>query len=479
MLFVKARMSVRSEKRQLVWEELKKLEEMGLGKRIVVSAARDKFQLALGHPASEHLTPRPEADGFIRSDENSLLFRYAVHGFEQLLGFPAGKFVSNKGVELRWTTLNMAEISRLFEVVRERFLGLTPVEQAREFILDRVQRPALKSELPSETKNKVRNSNIWLSKFDRVGDILAYLRRFKLDSGDATYAAMKAHGLQTFEDILPSFEERFSPWANEYTRATDYVIGEEYSAYQILIFANNYDTRAGGMFVISAGDKPAFVVIKATLEGGMYANEWIEPGLCLKYYLKSIKGVFKEEFKPNAAILNNAGIPVLTFVRDTADGEFTYFGFFQYEGIVREENGAKYFILKRQSQMVQGLVSSVYAQKELERAIKQSVASDRDKRLTRLAAAPKKPGVVKTVSISYDRNPDVVAEVLYRANGTCEICRSPAPFLKRTDRTPYLEVHHIVRLADGGDDTVENAVGICPNCHRNSHFGILEEVTDN
>jgi 5-methylcytosine-specific restriction protein A len=71
----------------------------------------------------------------------------------------------------------------------------------------------------------------------------------------------------------------------------------------------------------------------------------------------------------------------------------------------------------------------------------------------------------------YVRNPDVVAEVLLRANGNCEACGEAAPFIRRSNETPYLEVHHSKRLSDGGDDTVENAVALCPNCHRKVHFG--------
>ena len=37
--------------------------------------------------------------------------------------------------------------------------------------------------------------------------------------------------------------------------------------------------------------------------------------------------------------------------------------------------------------------------------------------------------------------------------------------------TPYLEVHHRVPLAENGEDTVKNAVAICPNCHRKAHDG--------
>ena len=71
----------------------------------------------------------------------------------------------------------------------------------------------------------------------------------------------------------------------------------------------------------------------------------------------------------------------------------------------------------------------------------------------------------------YDRNPDVIVEVLERAGSKCEKCLNDAPFKKRKDGMPYLEVHHIVRLADGGYDTVANAIALCPNCHRESHYG--------
>ena len=69
-----------------------------------------------------------------------------------------------------------------------------------------------------------------------------------------------------------------------------------------------------------------------------------------------------------------------------------------------------------------------------------------------------------------DAHKDVV-EALNRANGICESCDSPAPFLRAKDQTPFLEVHHWVPLSEGGEDTVENAGAICPNCHRKEHFG--------
>ena len=57
-----------------------------------------------------------------------------------------------------------------------------------------------------------------------------------------------------------------------------------------------------------------------------------------------------------------------------------------------------------------------------------------------------------------------------RASGVCEGCEDHAPF---TDRNglPYLEVHHVHRLADGGPDRPDSVVAICPNCHRRIHYG--------
>jgi 5-methylcytosine-specific restriction endonuclease McrA len=99
-------------------------------------------------------------------------------------------------------------------------------------------------------------------------------------------------------------------------------------------------------------------------------------------------------------------------------------------------------------------------------------ASRKDKagRMARLAAAPRQPARFTVEQTAFRRNPDVVTEVLERANGTCEHCRSPAPFTRASDGTPYLEVHHKIRLANDGEDTVENAVALCPNCHRRAHF---------
>lgn len=108
----------------------------------------------------------------------------------------------------------------------------------------------------------------------------------------------------------------------------------------------------------------------------------------------------------------------------------------------------------------------------LAKAITKALADTSEARKSRLATADKKPVAVQVLSRAFRRNADVIAEVLMRANGSCESCHSPAPFLRAADKTPYLEVHHRTTLASGGEDTVENALALCPNCHRRKHYGL-------
>ncbi len=108
---------------------------------------------------------------------------------------------------------------------------------------------------------------------------------------------------------------------------------------------------------------------------------------------------------------------------------------------------------------------------DFQQKIQKSKNDSRQKRLMRLKKSNKKPSSVEVKSIQYKRNPDIVVEVLNRANGICEKCKKKAPFLRKKDNTPYLEVHHIITLSNGGDDTIENTIAVCPNCHRELHFG--------
>jgi 5-methylcytosine-specific restriction protein A len=65
------------------------------------------------------------------------------------------------------------------------------------------------------------------------------------------------------------------------------------------------------------------------------------------------------------------------------------------------------------------------------------------------------------------RNPAVAEYAKRQANGACDLCLAPAPFTHR--QIPFLECHHVIWLSAGGDDTINNTVALCPNCHRKMH----------
>lgn len=93
--------------------------------------------------------------------------------------------------------------------------------------------------------------------------------------------------------------------------------------------------------------------------------------------------------------------------------------------------------------------------------------------LRKIKYVPNQPGQRQVNSKTYERNPLISEYTLRRAKGICELCKQDAPFIK-TDGTPYLEIHHIEWLANGGEDTIENTVALCPNCHRKMHSLRLE-----
>lgn len=79
-----------------------------------------------------------------------------------------------------------------------------------------------------------------------------------------------------------------------------------------------------------------------------------------------------------------------------------------------------------------------------------------------------------SANIVFDRSPAVKAWILQQAQGKCENC-GLSTFLDDAGKW-YLEVHHLLRLAEGGSDTPRNTVALCPNCHRAFHYSAGKEM---
>ncbi|MEQ5316614.1 HNH endonuclease [Providencia vermicola] len=81
----------------------------------------------------------------------------------------------------------------------------------------------------------------------------------------------------------------------------------------------------------------------------------------------------------------------------------------------------------------------------------------------------KKPSTYQQSTIQYERSIWVAEYAKRLAKGICQLCLNLAPF-ENAKGVPYLETHHIVWLAKGGEDVIANTVALCPNCHKKMHI---------
>ncbi len=110
-------------------------------------------------------------------------------------------------------------------------------------------------------------------------------------------------------------------------------------------------------------------------------------------------------------------------------------------------------------------------QQSLDYGVDSAIRMSPEERRKKLQPCENKPLTYIVTSWVYVSSPIVIAERLYIAQGKCEECKSNAPFKRASNGSPYLEVHHKKPLADGGKDVIENTIALCPNCHREKHYG--------
>lgn len=156
--------------------------------------------------------------------------------------------------------------------------------------------------------------------------------------------------------------------------------------------------------------------------------------------------------------------------------EYTYIGVVErvappYQATQPDKNGslrkAWLFPLKVKSAEVVPIDEAAAIELSVKKERRARKLSDEDLR-KRAENAPAQVGSRAGQTTFIPRSPYVAAYAKRRANGHCELCQQPAPFETKKGE-PYLECHHIEWLAKGGDDSIENTVALCPNCHRKMH----------
>ncbi|NJL71269.1 MAG: HNH endonuclease [Candidatus Competibacteraceae bacterium] len=81
----------------------------------------------------------------------------------------------------------------------------------------------------------------------------------------------------------------------------------------------------------------------------------------------------------------------------------------------------------------------------------------------KIASLETSQGSIRTRQLVTIIRSEYITEYAKRmANGICQDCGQPAPFVSKTDNEPFLEVHHILPLSKGGKDSIENVTALCP-----------------
>lgn len=79
------------------------------------------------------------------------------------------------------------------------------------------------------------------------------------------------------------------------------------------------------------------------------------------------------------------------------------------------------------------------------------------------------PEYLKRMRGIYKRDAAIRRKVVKRSKGSCEYCDQQG--FRKIDGQYFVEAHHIISLSDQGPDKLTNVIALCPNHHREAHFG--------
>lgn len=85
------------------------------------------------------------------------------------------------------------------------------------------------------------------------------------------------------------------------------------------------------------------------------------------------------------------------------------------------------------------------------------------------------PSQVEQIVRVYPRNNVLRTYVKERSNYSCEMPGCDYIGFNKNDGKKYIEIHHVTPLSEGGEDSINNTVALCPNCHRKIHYSENKE----
>jgi 5-methylcytosine-specific restriction protein A len=209
---------------------------------------------------------------------------------------------------------------------------------------------------------------------------------------------------------------------------------------------------------------------------GIYEDRWVED--VLHYTGMGLEGDQNINFAQNKTLAesNSNGVEVYLFEVIEA-GSYLFRGRVQLTGApYQDEQPGKDGSLRKvwifplkpslEAQAI-SIPEPILTKKQKQREKEARRLSDAELKI-RAKYSKKVAGTRQVSTSTYDRNAYVAELARRRAAGHCQLCGNPAPF-KDTKSEPFLESYHIIWLSQGGEDSIENTVALCPNCHRKMH----------
>lgn len=217
-------------------------------------------------------------------------------------------------------------------------------------------------------------------------------------------------------------------------------------------------------------------LVLTTSRDGMYLDRW--EGNVLHYCGMGLSGDQQLDQAQNRTLAESNTNGVAVYLLEVfAPNQYTYIGRVILDGTPYAEvqpgqNGTKRQVWMFPLRMVEQDALAAVPKTAVETAAAARARTARrlgdDELAKRATLAAKRPSRRPTTSATYERDPYVAELAKRRARGICQLCLEAAPF-KSKKGEPYLETHHIVWLARGGEDSIANTVALCPNCHRRVH----------
>ncbi len=219
------------------------------------------------------------------------------------------------------------------------------------------------------------------------------------------------------------------------------------------------------------------LVLIADHTQSLYENRWIDN----RFHFSGIgkKGDQDLAFSQNKTLAESVNSPLSIFLFEVFEtGRYVYTGRVElagepYMASHPDVEGSCRSVWVFPLQLMEGEWSLQVAEELIRKNRKRSERMARnlsDKELVKRAADIKSRAGCRRATVDlYEKNVFVAELARRKANGICQLCDQPAPFSDRHGR-PYLETHHITWIAAGGEDTIENTVALCPNCHTKMHI---------